>query len=282
MEDLTFTERVKEAFESLSTGQKKVAEYILKNMEKTAFSTAEQIGRETDVSQTTVIRLSYALGFSSFTEMLASIQQQVIQQNTIHFIERYPDYIDEKNPFPHVIEKDIAILQQMYGHLNPSDLWKAVNWLVDADQVLVVGYRSSFAPAHWFSFSLSEIRDHIHLNSTVGETLDKILLLTHQSVTFVISYPRYTRDALKLAESAKKRGSRIIAVTDHILSPVGRIADLTFTTDTNIESGFYSTVPVFSLLNLILTGMNKKMKGEIQTRRVEREKLYSSLEIFVE
>jgi DNA-binding MurR/RpiR family transcriptional regulator len=69
MEVLSFENLVKQKFNGLSAGQKKVAEYLIQNLEEAAFSTAFQIGRKVGVSETTVIRLSYALGFNGFSEM---------------------------------------------------------------------------------------------------------------------------------------------------------------------------------------------------------------------
>lgn len=278
MEQSSFEQLLRESFHSLSSGQKKVAEYLLKNIEKAAFSTAEQIGRETQVSQTTVIRLSYALGFSGFSEMQTSIQQQLLTHSTP--LKKPNNH--KGNPFSKVIEKDIAILQEMLNRLNEEYLWKAIDWLIEADQILVVGYRSSHGAAQWFSFGLSEIRDNIHVSSNIGETLDKVLSLSEKSVTFVISYPRYTREALTITECAKEHGSKIIALTDHLLSPVGRLSDLIFTTEKNLESGTNSIASILSFLNLILTGMITRLDGEIQDRRKELEKLYSSVHLFVE
>ncbi|MCZ6992472.1 hypothetical protein OH407_24385, partial [Salmonella enterica] len=86
------------------------------------------------------------------------------------------------NPFAKVVERDIAILRQTYNQLNMDDMWKAVDWLMEADAVLVVGYRASYAPAHWFSFILGEIRDNVNLCPSSGENLEKVLTLTEKSV----------------------------------------------------------------------------------------------------
>lgn len=69
MEHMSFEQLVKERFNNLSTVQKKVAEYLIQQLEKAAFSKAVQIGLKAEVSETTVIRLSYALGFKGFTDM---------------------------------------------------------------------------------------------------------------------------------------------------------------------------------------------------------------------
>lgn len=282
MKDLSFGQRAKETFPNLSVGQKKVAEYILGNLEKAAFQTAEQIGREANVSQTTVIRLSYALGFNGFSEMQAGIQKDVLASSSNQSLMKEVDTTTEVNPFSKVIEKDIAILRKMYSQLNQIELEKAVDALINADRVLVVGHRASYSVAQWFAFYLSEIRDHVDISINKTESIKNVLSLTDQSVVFAISFPRYSKETLKITECAQQRGARVISITDHVLSPVGRLSEFTFITEINFESGANSITSISSLLNLFLVGINMKMEGNIQTRRKSLEQLYPSFEVFIE
>lgn len=286
MEQVTFEQLVKEKFSSLSTGQKKVAEYLIEQLEEAAFRTAVQIGRKVEVSETTVIRLSYALGFNGFSEMQEKIQRQILSQNNQPYVTKHMDAksaVDEElSPFAKVIETDIQIMRQTLHDLRVEDMWKVVNRLIQADRILIVGYRASYASAYWFSFMLGTLRENVDLCSPTGDGYEKLSNLTDQSVVFVISFPRYSREAIHLAECAKKQGITLISVTDRMLSPVGRISDVTLTTEENVESGSNSVAPVISLLDLIIMGMNVKDQERIQLRQQKLEQLYSSCNVFIE
>ncbi|MED2009520.1 MurR/RpiR family transcriptional regulator [Brevibacillus borstelensis] len=279
---MSFEQLVKESFTQLSSGQKKVAEYLLENIEKVAFYTAVQIGREADVSETTVIRFAYALGFRGFSDMQAAIQQYVLESSYSRYAEPAPQAGEEPNIFTRVIERDIVILRQTLHQLNQQDVWRAVDWLLEADQVLVVGYRASYAAAHWFTFMLGMIRKNVLLIPFSGETEERIVSLTEKSVGMVISFPRYTKDSIRVAEASKRMGAKIIAATDRLLSPVSRISDIAFTTDINIESGHYSNASVINLLNLLLAGIEEKCGANNQTRMKQLEQLYSNWGTFEE
>ncbi|QQE75495.1 MurR/RpiR family transcriptional regulator [Brevibacillus composti] len=279
---MSFEQLVKESFSQLSSGQKKVAEYLLENIEKVAFYTAVQIGREAEVSETTVIRLAYALGFRGFSEMQAAIQQYVLESNSSRFSESSPETGEESNIFTRVIERDIRILRQTLHQLNQQDVYKAVDWLMEADQVLIVGYRASYAAAHWFSFMLSMVRKNVLVVPFSGETEERIVSLTDKSVVLVISFPRYTKETIRVAETCKRVGARIISATDRLLSPVSRISDITFTAEINIESGHYSIASVISLLYLLLAGIEERHNPDTQTRMQQLEQLYSQWNIFEE
>ncbi|MGE5703276.1 MAG: MurR/RpiR family transcriptional regulator [Clostridia bacterium] len=275
---------IKEKLAQLSPGQKKVADFLLMRPEQAAFLTAVQLGKEAEVSETTVIRLSYALGFNGFSDLQARIQREVLR--TSGGTAPQPSAMNEagegQGGLTAVAERDIEIIRQLAATVNEADIWKAVDWLWSADQVMVSGYRASFGPAHWLSFMLSQCRGNVQLQQGGGDMLEKVSTMTSSSVLFVLSYPRYSKEAVQTAECAKRHGVRIIAATDRPLSPVGQLADLTFTTEENHASMFNSIASVLSLLNLIMAGIAQKHQESVQARSQELEKLYAAHAIYVE
>ncbi|USG64086.1 MurR/RpiR family transcriptional regulator [Brevibacillus ruminantium] len=283
----TFEELVKEKFSGLSTAQKKVAEHVISHLEKAAFSTAVQLGREVEVSETTVIRLSYALGFSSFSEMQDRIQQQFLQSTSHSYAKNLPENTttsEETNPFAQVFENDIFILQQTLKQMNVEDIWKTAEAMIKADHVLVVGNRASFSAAHWFAFTLGNLRKNVHLCPFSGDNYEKLFNLGEQSVTLAISFPRYSKGTLQIAESAKKRGATLISVTDRVLSPVGLISDITLTTEAKfvLHTGIDTMSSVISLLHAVILGVMMKDPDGVRARLHGLEQFYANHDVFVE
>jgi len=284
MEIQTFKNLVREKFSQLSAGQKKVANYLFENLDESAFKTAFQIGKEADVSETTVIRLSYALGFEGFSKMQTRIQKELLQQNQSELVHRGETQgLDEEyDPFTKQIEHSVRVLRNLLNHDNVRDIWKTVDKLIKADQIIVVGHRISFSAAYWFSYSLSCLRENVNLCTTAGDFFEKFCNLTNKSVVVVFSFPRYSNETIRIANCAKDQGTFLITITDRLLSPVGSIADITLTTEENVETGINSTASVISLLDLIITGIFEKDKKRIQVHQQKLEKLYSSYEVFNE
>lgn len=283
MDQIPFKLLVKEKFPHLSAGQKKVANYLIENLDEAVFKTAFQIGRKAEVSETTVIRLSYALGFESFSKMQDRIQEQLLHPAEIErFDNNYREQPDENDPFTKVIESEVHILRNLLNHTSIQDIWETVDVLLQADQILIAGHRISHAAAYWFSYTLSSLRENVYLSSPAGDFLEKFCNLTDKSVVVVFSFPRYAQETLKIAETAKKHGISLISVTDRLLSPVGSISDITLTTEENVETGTNSMASVISLLDLIIAGIYEKDKQRIKTRQQKLENLYSSYEVFSE
>lgn len=281
----SFERLIKEKYDTLSPGQKKVAEYLIQKLDESAFNTAAMIGRKVEVSETTVIRLSYALGFNGFSEMQHLIQQQILTNSLNPFgADSKNVHQDEEHssPFSEILEKEILSQRQTFRQLNEKELWKVVEVLMKAEQIFILGTGASYAPAYWFSFQLHTLRDQITLCPTTGDLYERLVDFNENSVLFVISFPRYSKDTLKIAESAKKQGVPLICVTDRLLSPVGRIADYTLTTEENSESMAHSITPAISLLDYIIAGITVKDRERIQARQQKLESLYTNYGVYVE
>lgn len=280
---LQFEDLVKKKFNGLSAGQKKVAEYILQHLEKASYDTIAKISRDTEVSETTVIRLSYALGFNSFSEMQKGIRKQILDQNQLAAQQDAGEAIGTGNPYAKIIEQDIHILKQTLAQLDLDHMDKVIDHLIQADTVHVVGGRSSYAAASWFAMMLGNLRDNVKLISSNGDVLEGLANLTNQSVVVAISFPRYARETHKYAKTAQAQGATLISVTDNKLSPIGCISSYTLLTNTNKdETGLNSIAPVVSLLNLVVVGMRMKDHTRIMSRLQKLEELYSAYDILFE
>lgn len=75
---------IREKISSLSAGQKKVAEYILQHLDSFSYSTLAKLSKEISVSETTIIRLAYSLGFESFSEMQRTVQNDILPFPQLH------------------------------------------------------------------------------------------------------------------------------------------------------------------------------------------------------
>ncbi|MFC0272594.1 MurR/RpiR family transcriptional regulator [Metabacillus herbersteinensis] len=285
MNQKTFPQIIKESFLTLSPGQKKVAEFLLHHMNEGALLTAFQIGQQVGVSETTVIRLAYALGFSGYSGMQEMVRKDwLANQHSVSDEGNYPrkEDRDEEHLFSDVIDQERLILQQLLNQLSPDEIWKAVDELVKADRVYIGGLGSSYAAAYWFYYTLKQLRENVFLSSPTGFLLEDICELTEKSAVVIFSFPRYRRETHKLANFAKKQKAIIVAITNRQLSPIGQLADITLTTEEQMESGHHSIASVVSLLEVIIAGIHIRDRERISIRQQKLELLYTDQELFLE
>ncbi|WP_209124110.1 MurR/RpiR family transcriptional regulator [Alkalihalobacillus sp. BA299] len=283
MNEKKLIKTIKERFSSLSPGQKKVAEYLIQHMDQGVLLTAFQVGRKVGVSETTVIRLAYALGFSGYSQMQEILREEWLLHKDL--VIGKGEVVSEgngENIFEKVIDQEVLILQQLLKQLKRDEVWKAINSIIKADRVYIGGFGSSYAAGYWFYYALKQLRGNVFLSNPNGFTPEDIFELNENSVAIVFSYPRYRKEALNLVNMAKKQLATVISITNLQLSPIGQLADITLTTEEHMNSGHHSIASVISLLEIIIAGIQDQNKESIALRQQKLEQLYTDQELFLE
>ena len=93
-----------------------------------------------------------------------------------------------------------------------------------------------------------------------------------KDVLIAVSFPRYSKHTLKLAQFIKKKRCKIIAITDRSISPIGRMADYVIEVDSSSPAYFNSFTAVTSLINCIIQGVTLKnfQRSKASLRNVEQ------------
>lgn len=284
MDKKTMSQLIKESYSSLSPGQRKAAEFIMEHADEAVLLTAFQVGKNAGVSETTVIRLAYALGFSGYSQMQDRIRKEWLAGKQMDYFEDDSSIENaaKENLFRRVIDQERKILRQLLDQVDEREIWKAIDALIRADRVYVGGFGSSFAAAYWFYYTLKQIRGNVYISSPNGFLSEDVCDLTDQSPVVIFSFPRYRKEALKLASFAERQDSGIIAITDRQLSPIGQLAAVTLTTDELMDSGHHSAASVISLLEVLIAGIDERDHERIAKRQQELEILYAEQERFFE
>ncbi|KUO68058.1 MAG: hypothetical protein APF77_08565 [Clostridia bacterium BRH_c25] len=267
-ETIQIANMIKEKYNSLSIAQKKAADYIYKNLGKAAFNTAIQLGIEAGVSDSTIIRLSYALGFRSFSAMQETIQKQIMEAANPSYkavVSEGTVPEDVPDAFTQIVENEILTLRSLLYKLNAQDVRKAAEALINADQVLIMGYFSAFTAAYEFYLNLSMMRSNVFFYRTSEIEFQRLYNLTDKSVVVAVSFPKHIKDIVKFTRDAKKQGATIISVTDMELSPVSCESDISFTVDINSdnETGLILMSSAMTLMYLIIMSIKTQNREKV-------------------
>jgi DNA-binding MurR/RpiR family transcriptional regulator len=285
MDQKSIARIIKENYSSLSAGQKKVAELILQHQGEAAILTAFQMGRKAGVSETTVIRLGYALGFKGYSEMQEVVRRDWLEKKQADENESFPSTLlegDEESVFNKVIEKEKSVLEQLMNQLDVKEIWKTIDRLIQSERIYIGGFGSSYGAAYWMYYTLKQYRANVFISSPKGFVPEDICDLDQYSTVVMFSFPRFRTESIELAEKAKIQGSYVIAITNRQLSPLGQISDLTLTTEEGMNSGHHSIASVVSLVEIILTGLQHRDQDNISIRQRKLEQLYTNQGLFIE
>lgn len=268
---------IREAYSGVSAGQQKVLEFFLSRRLEAVYLSASRIAEMVDVSHSTVVRTAQALGFDGFPEFQTALQEQVsgkinsagvYQLGTRKLISELLEQNDNSmgSILQRVMLNDAKNIENMAGQISVADFEQAVNMLLQAENVYVIGLRSSAPMAMHFAMSLRQVRGKCHLlQPGVGDLVDQIASLSSNDLLLSLCFGRYTKVTLHAMDYARKVGAQIISVTDTAVSPAARRADLVFTVRYGVW--FYgASAALFSLLNALVAAILVQRNDAAQAR----------------
>ena len=148
---MLFDAKISAAYSGLTYSQRKVANYVQEKYEDVAFDTLEKLAAKAGVSTTTVIRFSRALGYSGYSEMQEDIKKEIQTKGSLpDRLERAAAVSDSDNDLlSDTFTTDINNLNQTFAGLQPDELEAAIRIISGAENIYVLGMRSSFSLAHY-------------------------------------------------------------------------------------------------------------------------------------
>lgn len=268
---MRFEDAIEGKIDSLSAGQKKVGRYLLAHIEESSYATLAKISRESGVSETTVIRFAYTLGFESFSTMQNALRAELLGES-----EREKAEEDEDNVYFGTLKREIEILEKTRKALSIEHIEAAAARLYGADRVFSTAGRTTHAAALWFYEILGKYREGVTaVQPEGGEIYTRLMEVTEKSVVVAISFARYTQSTIQFAKMAKERGAYIIAITDNSLCELALVADQVFITESNRgESGINTISSATALLNILAVAVYKRDIKKVSGRLKELEALY--------
>ncbi|MEK4030433.1 MurR/RpiR family transcriptional regulator [Pseudobacillus sp. FSL P4-0506] len=268
--------KVKERYASLSKGQQKVGKYVLDFPEKIALLSASEVGKQIAVSETTVIRFCYSLELQGYAHLQSIIREYLIQHKSS--LNRYysskMEMAQEPHFFAQVMEKDAENIQRAIDTIKEEDVQLAVSRIMEAGKLFLTGMRTSFAPAQWLAFTLGLVRDEVKLvQPGIDDLVTVLQSMNEHSVFIAITFHRYVKETVQIAEKAKERGAFVISLTDSGLAPITEFSDLTFAIGSQERSTLDVFPPLFSLLNAIMASLYVQYPEEVKERQRKYEQV---------
>ena len=156
------SQRIKNVFQTLSKGQKKIANTILHDYDKVAYLTASKLARVANVSESTVVRFAGALGYEGYSELQRAVQELVRTRLTPNQrIEITKKRIGSHDIFESVMESDISKIRYTLENLDREVFKNSVDAILKAKTVYITGARSSEPIARLLHHNLSLIFDNV-------------------------------------------------------------------------------------------------------------------------
>ena len=205
--------RIEAKYEKMSKGQKRLAEYVKENYDKAVFLTAARLGEIVGVSESTVVRFATQLGYRGYPEFQKALEELVRNKlNSIQRMEVTYGRITQSEILETVLQSDIEKIKMTLSAIDHKAFNWAIDTLLEAKRIYVVGIRSCAPLASFMGFYLNLVCDNVitvNTNSS-SEIFEQIIRIGEGDVIIGISFPRYSMRTLKALEFASNRKEELV------------------------------------------------------------------------
>lgn len=280
-ERVDLVRQISQRYEELSKGHRRIADYIVKNSEKVAFMTAADLGKEVGISESTVVRFAKALDFSGYPKMQKALQQMIRSKLTTVQRMRMTDQESQSEILKKVLDSDVQNIRTSLTELDPLVFQDVLKQIQEARHVLIMGMRSSKLLAEYFVFYLNLLRPGVFVvDSTYNEPIESLLHITEEDLVIAISYPRYSYKTIETMDFIRKKGVKIVAITDSDESPSYSMAHYPLIAKGNMFSIVDSLVAPMSVINALIVALGNERREELTDRFTELEEMWDSIHTY--
>ena len=268
---------------SFSKGQKLIANYINDNYDKAAYMTAAKLGSVVNVSESTVVRFAIELGFDGYPDLQHALQELVRTSLTsVQRMEVTNSRIGDGDVLTSVLLSDADKIRHTLDAIDKDDFDKAVEKIIGAKTIYIMGMRSSATLAGFLNHNLRMIFDNIKLVDTtsVSEMFEEVMGMGADDVLVAISFPRYSKRIINAVDYAKHVGTNVIAITDSKMSPIAQNANEKLIAKSDMVSFVDSLVAPLSIVNAIVVAVARKKQDELTVRLRKLEEIWDEYDVY--
>lgn len=277
------SERIRQRSPEFSKGQRAIARYIEEHGEKVAFMTAAKLGTTVGVSESTVVRFATEIGYSGYPALQQAMQEMIRSKMTsVQRLERTSSNIAPEHLLDAVLEQDIDILKRTKENMDQGAFYRAVDALIQAKRVFVLGAGSSLALATFLAHYLRLVFNTVQLVEATSEAsiLQQLVRVDEGDAIIAISFPRYSKKAAKTLKYAADRKMTTIAITDSPLSPLANYAEHLLLARSDMVSFVDSLVGPLSVINALIVAAAIRKKDEVAESLRQLEAIWEEYQIY--
>ena len=181
-----------------------------------------------------------------------------------------------------VLQSDIEKIKQTLNGIDHSAFNQAIDTILNARKIYVLGIRSCAPLAAFMSFYLNLLCDNViavNTNSS-SEIFEQLIRIGEEDVIIGISFPRYSQRTLKALEFASKRKAKIITLTDSVHSPINIYSSCNLIARSDMASIVDSLVAPLSVVNALIVALCMKKQEEVIGTLETLEQIWGEYQVY--
>ena len=282
--DVDVITRINECYSRMSKGKKNIAGYICDHYEQAVFMTAAELGKIVGMSKSTVVRFAMSLGYEGYPEFQKALASWVGDKfGSVEKVGRRFGKSSEGEILQAILTSDISNIQHTINNIDVAAFKTAVDIILKARTVYIVGLRSCEPLADFLHFYLNMIRGNNVLirTTSVSEMFEQMIRIGDRDCIIGISFPRYSMRTLKCMEFANDRNAKVITITDSVHSPMNLYSSCNILAKSEMASIVDSLVAPLSVINALVVALCMRRPNEVQADLKMLEETWNNYQVYL-
>jgi len=226
---------ITDEYDTLPRQLNRIASYMSQQSDRIMVDRISDIARECEVHPSAIVRFSQRFGFSGFSEMQALFRAAYThkaspvhnyQQRIRSMIANQSQQASDGDLARECIDATRSGIERLGRELDDVAFEKAVDLIVNADNIYVVGVRRSFAVADYLVYNLQHPHKRIHLVSGLGGSYrEQMRSVRSGDLVIAISFTPYAKETQHCLRYARQQQASTLILTDSHLSPLAKNAN---------------------------------------------------------
>ena len=213
-------EVIKENYNCIFSAEKKVADFVLKNPQKTVDSNVSELAKQSGVSDATVVRMCHHIGYTGYYEFRITLAKDLGRQQ-YETVNRVQTNDEVEKQFREYAENIIAIGRR----IDADVMWNCVNLLKSCKQAHLLAVGNTCPLTQYMGFRLGRLGIKSTYNVAAEYFLNNVNLADSDDILVAISQSGTSKQVIQGLELGKEKGLKAIAITAYANSPVANLAD---------------------------------------------------------
>lgn len=281
---MSIISRIEEGYGKMSKSHKAIAAFITDHYEQAVFMTAAKLGETVGVSESTVVRFASGIGYDGYPEFQKELEDWVKDKlNTVQKIGAKYGKSTQSEILTSVLHADIEKIQDTIEHLDGTFFEMAVDTILEAETIYVLGMRSCEPLASFLHFYLNMIRGNVVLlsSTSISEIFEQMIRIGERDAIVGISFPRYSMRTLKAMEFANDRNAKVIAITDSVHSPMNLYSSCNLFARSDMVSIVDSLVAPLSVINALVVALCLKRPKDVKNNLEQLEQAWNNYQVYL-
>jgi len=260
---MDFLEEIRGKYDTLSTVQKRIADYLFTYPEEVCFQSLKEVSESLGVTEVTVLRFAKKVGAGSFVELKKRMKEYLQSRLDIDKVPlrmagrvgvSLEDNGDKASLYKRFVDNEVSVIKNTFSKVPLERILDAVSLIKQARTVYVVGNELGTSAASYLTRRLLTIGVHAMDLSAVTRAIynNYMAHASSEDVVILFSNPGYAKFLVNTTKYLEKKNVPQIIITDKESAPVASSATVVLTCD-NHDLYFYNSVLGFYSVSNVLT-----------------------------